>query len=217
MSRPCWPSAAGRHFGGPATIEGLRRESGGASRQTWSFDAVVDGTRHELILRRDPPTAGQGSRRALVSLDRATEIRRPARGLPGRRARARSAVRARVRRWPGRGLRHAPDRRHAIARKLLRDAPYAKPRGRRSRASSARSLARIHAVDPATPAAARAPRGRRPDRGPARGARPARPAAAGVRAGALLARPAQARADRTSRCWCTATTAPATISPTRAA
>src|SRR5215469_983279 len=31
-------SAASRHFGGPATIEGLRRESGGASRQTWSFD-----------------------------------------------------------------------------------------------------------------------------------------------------------------------------------
>ena len=47
--------AAGRHFGGAAAIEQLRRESGGASRQTWSFDAVVGGTRHELILRRDPP------------------------------------------------------------------------------------------------------------------------------------------------------------------
>ena len=50
--------AARRHFAGPATIERLKRESGGASRQTWSFDAVVDGKRHGLILRRDPPTTG---------------------------------------------------------------------------------------------------------------------------------------------------------------
>src|SRR5260370_34242491 len=47
---------AGHHFGGPATIEHLVRESGGASRQTWSFDAVVKGERYGLILRRDPPT-----------------------------------------------------------------------------------------------------------------------------------------------------------------
>src|SRR5437764_7356060 len=66
-------SAAGRHFGGPATIEGLARESGGASRQTWSFDAVVDGRRHKLILRRDPPSTSKGERSA--ALDRATEFR----------------------------------------------------------------------------------------------------------------------------------------------
>ena len=52
--------AAGRHFGGRAAVEGLTRESGGASRQTWSFDAVVDGRRHELILRRDPPSTPKG-------------------------------------------------------------------------------------------------------------------------------------------------------------
>src|SRR5258708_12799799 len=51
-------TVAGRHFGGPATIEHLVPESGGASRQTWSFDAVVNGERHRLILRRDPPTLG---------------------------------------------------------------------------------------------------------------------------------------------------------------
>ncbi len=39
-----------------ASIEGLARLSGGASKETWSFDAVsADGTRTELILRRDPP------------------------------------------------------------------------------------------------------------------------------------------------------------------
>jgi aminoglycoside phosphotransferase (APT) family kinase protein len=41
---------------GPVRIEGLTRMSGGASRQTWAFDAISqDGTRHELVLRRDPP------------------------------------------------------------------------------------------------------------------------------------------------------------------
>ena len=41
---------------GTVTIERLTRLSGGASRETWAFDAVAsDGTRTELILRRDPP------------------------------------------------------------------------------------------------------------------------------------------------------------------
>ena len=39
-----------------ATVEGLRRLSGGASRETWAFDAAMpDGTRRALVLRRDPP------------------------------------------------------------------------------------------------------------------------------------------------------------------
>ena len=45
-----------RHWLGPVAIEGLTRLSGGASKQTWSFDAVgADGMRTPLILRRDPP------------------------------------------------------------------------------------------------------------------------------------------------------------------
>ncbi|HTZ94456.1 MAG TPA: phosphotransferase [Streptosporangiaceae bacterium] len=45
-----------RHWLGPVTVEGLTRLSGGASKQTWSFDAIgPDGTRTPLILRRDPP------------------------------------------------------------------------------------------------------------------------------------------------------------------
>jgi aminoglycoside phosphotransferase (APT) family kinase protein len=44
-----------RHLGEPATVEGLHRLSGGASRESWSFDAVIgDGRRLELVLRRDP-------------------------------------------------------------------------------------------------------------------------------------------------------------------
>src|SRR5260370_11440461 len=82
-------NVAGRHFGGPATIEHLVRESGGASRQTWSFDAIVNGERHGLILRRDPPTLGHAaasppSERS-TSLDRATEFRVPRAAFPAGR------------------------------------------------------------------------------------------------------------------------------------
>jgi hypothetical protein len=47
--------AVSRHLGSVHSIESLRRLSGGASRETWSFEAVaLDGTRVALILRRDP-------------------------------------------------------------------------------------------------------------------------------------------------------------------
>src|SRR5215471_15203311 len=68
-------AAAARHFGTAAAIEGLRRESGGASRQTWSFDAVVACERHGLVLRRDPPlSSAKGERERSAALDRATEF-----------------------------------------------------------------------------------------------------------------------------------------------
>ncbi|HKD88661.1 MAG TPA: phosphotransferase [Streptosporangiaceae bacterium] len=41
---------------GPVTVQALTRLSGGASKETWSFDAVAgDGASTGLILRRDPP------------------------------------------------------------------------------------------------------------------------------------------------------------------
>jgi aminoglycoside phosphotransferase (APT) family kinase protein len=49
-------AAALRAVLGTVTVEGLTRLSGGASRETWSFDAVgTGGSRTELVLRRDPP------------------------------------------------------------------------------------------------------------------------------------------------------------------
>jgi aminoglycoside phosphotransferase (APT) family kinase protein len=58
-----------RHLGGAYTVEGLRRLTGGASRETWSFDAVADdGARHALVLRRDPGST-------VGSADRSTEYR----------------------------------------------------------------------------------------------------------------------------------------------
>jgi aminoglycoside phosphotransferase (APT) family kinase protein len=50
---------------GPGTIDGLRRLSGGASRETWSFDLVdPQGTRHRLVLRRDPTATALESARS---------------------------------------------------------------------------------------------------------------------------------------------------------
>jgi aminoglycoside phosphotransferase (APT) family kinase protein len=45
-----------RPFVGPVLIERFTRLSGGASKETWSFDAIAgDGTRTELVLRRAAP------------------------------------------------------------------------------------------------------------------------------------------------------------------
>ena len=67
MSRPdpdALGAALGRVLPTPVTVEHLERVSGGASRETWLFDAADgDGTRHRLVLRRDPGGyAGQTER-----------------------------------------------------------------------------------------------------------------------------------------------------------
>src|SRR5437899_403129 len=139
----------GRHFGGRAAIEGLARESGGASRQTWSFDTVVDGQRHELILRRDPPSRNKGERERSAALDRATEFR-------VLRAAWQAGVRApevlfELAAEDGLGEAYVMRRigGTAIARKLLRDPPY---EGARQKIAGQLGdiLARIHAVEVGT-------------------------------------------------------------------
>jgi len=141
--------ATHRHFGAPATIEHLSRQSGGASRQTWSFDALVRGERHALILRRDPPTHGKTERERAVAIDRATEFR-------VLRAAYESGVRApeplfELASQDGLGEAYVMRRIGgiAIARKLLRDAPYELARGKIA-GQLGEILARIHATDPAT-------------------------------------------------------------------
>src|SRR5260221_2016406 len=151
--------ASERYFSEPVVIENLRRLSGGASRQTWSFDALVQGTPVELILRRDPPSQGQPSQgqpskaktegRRSVSLARATEYR-------VLRAAHRAGVRApdglfELTPVDGLGEAYVMQRLGgtAIARKLLRDVPYEKARGRVA-GQLGEILARIHAVDPTT-------------------------------------------------------------------
>ena len=139
--------ACSRHFGRPVAIEALGRESGGASRQTWSFDAVAaDGERHGLILRRDPPTTGPAADRSASSLDRATEFRViDAAYKAGVRA---PEVLFELTEQDGLGEAYVMRRvgGTAIARKLLRDPPYARARGLIA-GQLGEILARIHAVD----------------------------------------------------------------------
>ncbi len=141
--------ATRRHFGAPATIEALSRQSGGASRQTWSFDAVVNGERHALILRRDPPAQGKTERERAIAVDRATEFR----VLRAAHAAGVLAPEPLFELTPQDGLGEAYVMRRvggiAIARKLLRDPPYEAARGRIA-GQLGEILARIHATDPAT-------------------------------------------------------------------
>jgi aminoglycoside phosphotransferase (APT) family kinase protein len=56
-----------RTSGQPTQVEGLARISGGASRETYRYEAVTDAGREGFILRRDPP----GS---LIETDRRAEF-----------------------------------------------------------------------------------------------------------------------------------------------
>ena len=64
-------AAALRDVLGPVTIDDLTRLSGGASRETWSFDAVgAGGSRTGLVLRRDKPRT-RGLRETIAALEQA--------------------------------------------------------------------------------------------------------------------------------------------------
>jgi aminoglycoside phosphotransferase (APT) family kinase protein len=143
--------ACANHLGGAPALSNLQTVTGGASRQTVSFDAAIAGQELPLILRRDPPRsspAATANDQRGMAADRNTEFLvikamyeagvrapqplfalEPADGL------GQGFV---MRRMPG----------TAIARKLLRDAEYAVAR-RRMVDQVGETLARIHAVDPA--------------------------------------------------------------------
>ncbi len=145
-------AACARHFGCTVRVEGLFRHSGGASRQTWGFDATLEHAgspqRDALVLRRDPPrSAGTGALTGETSLalDRGLEFEllqvAQRHGVP-----VPAPLFALT---PGDGLgegfvmRHVPGT--AIARELLRDPRYA-----RTRANIVPQLggilARLHAI-----------------------------------------------------------------------
>jgi len=127
---------------GPGSVEQLRRLSGGASRETWSFDLVNgDGTRHGFVLRRDP--GGHTGESA-----RSTEYRLLEAAAAG------GVIVPRVRHLlePGDELGDGfvMDRveGETIPRKILRDEEFADARPRLA-AQCGEIAARIHAIDPA--------------------------------------------------------------------
>jgi aminoglycoside phosphotransferase (APT) family kinase protein len=129
---------------GAGTVGGVRRLSGGASRETWAFDLATDaGATHPLVLRRDPGESAIGSSersteyallevaaRAGVLVPRVVHLLEPAAGL-------------------GRGFVMARVEGETIARRILRDEEYAAARPVLA-SHCGQVAARIHAVDTAT-------------------------------------------------------------------
>ncbi len=125
---------------GAGRIEGLRRLSGGASRETWSFDLVApDGTRHGLVLRRDPGAhAGSSGRATEYALLEATA----AAGVLVPRVRALLPTEGTL----GHGFVMDRVEGETIARRILRDDAYANARPLLA-AQCGAIAARIHATD----------------------------------------------------------------------
>jgi aminoglycoside phosphotransferase (APT) family kinase protein len=125
-----------------ATVEGLTLMSGGASKETWSFDAVgAGGERTELVLRRNAP--GRPGDPAGMHLEaRALTIAHHA-GLPVPEMLVTSDGAG----WetPGMVMRRIPG--ETIARRILREDKYARARGLLV-SQLAQFAAGLHAIEP---------------------------------------------------------------------
>jgi len=134
------------------SLRGLRRLSGGASRETWAFDAVLaGGAERALILRRDPPGAARGGgamAREAAAIEAAGRAGVPVAGI--------------VARGEGTGALEAPfivmDRveGETVPRRILRDEALAATRPRLAE-QCGEILARVHAIPPAEVAGLEAP------------------------------------------------------------
>ncbi len=136
-------AAALREHLGPVAVEGLARLSGGASRETWAFDAVsADGSRTELILRRDPP--GRPSEPGAMSREAVAIAAARAAGLAAPEV---LAWTDQPDRWGAAGLvmRRVPG--ETIARRILRDDAYRRARGVLAGQLGA-FAAGLHAIEP---------------------------------------------------------------------
>jgi aminoglycoside phosphotransferase (APT) family kinase protein len=138
-------TALERALAGPVQVEGFRRLSGGASRETWTFDARDrDGARYPLVLRRDPGGhtghVGQSERSTEYALLQAAA----ARGVPV------PAVRLLLQADDELGPGFVMDRveGETIPRKILRDDEFVRARPQLAR-QCGDIAARVHAVDPA--------------------------------------------------------------------
>lgn len=125
-------------------IENLRRLSGGASQETWSFDAVSSRETLPLILRRSPGGGESKEGPSRVSLEMEARLIEAARAhdVPAPRVlRVLSAE-------DGLGAGYVMDRvqGETIPRKILRDAEFDAVRPKLAR-QCGEVLARIHSVD----------------------------------------------------------------------
>lgn len=128
---------------GARGIAGLRTLSGGASQETWAFDAVTEEGAHPLILRRQSAGAAVGTWSSAPMETEAALIRKAAeQGV------AVPHVRYVLRPEDGIGSGFIMDRipGETIARKILREPQFDAVRPKLAR-ECGRHLARIHAID----------------------------------------------------------------------
>jgi aminoglycoside phosphotransferase (APT) family kinase protein len=132
--------AASRVFGPSASVDGVRRLSGGASRETWSFDVHdAGGETHGLVLRRDPGAhVGQSDRATEFALLTAAESA----GVPVPHVRFLLEPDDEL----GQGFVMDRVEGETIARRILRDDEYAAARPLMA-AQCGEIAARIHAID----------------------------------------------------------------------
>jgi aminoglycoside phosphotransferase (APT) family kinase protein len=130
----------GRFVGEIVEVSGLRRCSGGASRETWALDATdAHGRVHELILRRDPESQANAENRATeYAVIAAADLG----GVPVPRVRALLGPDDEL----GAGFLMDRVDGETIPRRILRDAEFNTARPRLAR-ESGMIAARIHAVD----------------------------------------------------------------------
>jgi aminoglycoside phosphotransferase (APT) family kinase protein len=141
---PALQAAVTRAINGVASIANLKRLSGGASQETWSFDGVGPTGTQGLILRRAP--GGKPIQRSATAVPLATEAKA---------IRLAAAAGVPVPPVPyvleesdnlGPGYIMGRVEGETIARKILRDAAFANARPKLAR-QCGRILAAIHAID----------------------------------------------------------------------
>ncbi len=143
--QPALAAALSRAMPGFERIENLTRLSGGASQETWSFDAILAGATEPLILRRSPGGAAR-----VTESSSAVPLETEAIVIEAARATGVKAPRVRYVLTPGDGAGHGYVMERlageTIARKILRDKEFDAARPKLAR-QCGEILARIHAVD----------------------------------------------------------------------
>lgn len=143
--QPALEAALAKSLPGFQTLRQINRLSGGASQETWSFDAVTASGVEPLILRRSPgggPRVTEGS--SAVALETEALV------IEAARKQGVAAPRVRLVLQPEDGVGHGyvMDRLdgETIARKILRDTEFASVRPKLAR-QCGEIVARIHQVD----------------------------------------------------------------------
>jgi len=136
-------AAVARQIDGVNGIENLRRLSGGASQETWSFDATGEGKTVPLILRRSPG-GDRATSETAAGLETEAQLIKLAEGLGVPIPPVRLVLTPED--GVGRGFVMDRIEGETIARKILRDDEFADARPKMAR-QCGEILARLHKAD----------------------------------------------------------------------